>query len=130
MSEEEALQRLDSMQADLGLTVHQTAEVLRVVRSLRWQVHQWVPEHSAASPGEECAGSYPPMQLSSGKDTPVPGATRVTALQAVRAAKAWSLCPNIPDECWFDGRLPSMRPELWQEKRKRSSEGRGCVAMA
>lgn len=94
MSEQEALQRLDSMQADLGLTVHQTAEALRVVRSLRWQVQQWVPEHSAASPSEECAGSYPPTQLSSGKDT--------------------------PDECWFDGRLPSMRPELWQQRRKRS----------
>jgi hypothetical protein len=34
----------------------------------------------------------------------------VTALQAVRAVKAQpeGLCPDIPDECWFDSRLPSM----------------------
>jgi hypothetical protein len=88
------------MQTDLGLTVltvHQTAQALKVVRSLRWQVHQWIPQH-AATPGEECAASCALTQLHNGQDTPVPGATSVTALQAVQAAKAWSLCPNIRDE--------------------------------
>jgi hypothetical protein len=130
MSEEEALDRLDSMQADLGLTVHQTAEALRVVRSLLWQVHQWVPEHSAASPSEECAGSYPPTQLANGKDTPVPGATRVTALQAVRAAKAWSLVvPQHPRRVLVR-RQAAQHAARAVAAEAQAQQGRGGVAMA
>ena len=110
--------RLDSLRASLGLTVYQTAPVLRVVRSLRWQVHSFFPEHPA--PPSEESKYYDPTQLRKGGATPVPDATKVTALQAVRAVKAHGLCPDIPDECWFDSRLPSMRPECWKQRRKRS----------
>jgi hypothetical protein len=63
--------KLDSLQADLGLTVHQTTQVLKVVRSLRWQVHQYIPEHSAS----EQYAYYEPTKLPEGEATPVPGAT-------------------------------------------------------
>jgi hypothetical protein len=118
ISSSAAVDKLDSLQSDLGLTVHQTTQVLKVVRGLSWQVHNNIPEHPA-HPSEEYA-HYPPTELPNGKATPVPGATKVTALQAVRAVKAWGLCPDIPDECWFDIRLPSMRPECWTQRRKRS----------
>jgi hypothetical protein len=86
ISESAAVDKLDSLQKDLGLTVHQTTQVLKVVRSLRWQVHNHIPEHPA-HPSEEYA-HYPPAELPNGEATPVPGATKVTALQAVRAVKA------------------------------------------
>ena len=69
-----------------GLTVHQTTHVLKVVRSLRWKVRNHIPEHPA-HPNEEYA-HYPPTELPNSEATPVPGATKVTALQAVRAVKA------------------------------------------
>jgi hypothetical protein len=118
ISESAAVDKLDNLRTDLGLTVHQTTKMLIVVRSLRWQVHNHIPEHPA-HPSEEYA-HYPPTELPDGEATPVPGATKVTALQAVRAVKAWGLCPDLPDECWFDSRLPSMRPECWTKRRKSS----------
>jgi hypothetical protein len=123
ITEDAAEARLDSLRASLGLTVHQTTQVLKVVRSLRWQVHCFIPEHPAG-PSEE-SKCYPPTQLPKGEATPVPGAEKVTALQAVRAVKAQGLCPDIPDECWFNSRLPSMRPECWQQRRKRSRAAAG-----
>jgi hypothetical protein len=72
ISESAAEDKLDSLGKDLGLTVHQTTHVLKVVHSLRWQVHNHIPEHPA-HPSEEYA-HYPPTELPNGEATPVPGA--------------------------------------------------------
>jgi hypothetical protein len=77
------------------------------------------------SVADKACGNVPPTQLKDGRDTPIPGAIKVTAVQAVHAAQEWKLCPSIPDEFWFSSRLPSMQQSCWITRRKRSREGPG-----
>jgi hypothetical protein len=67
-----AVAKLDSLQASLGLTAHQTTQVLKVVRSLRWQVHCFIPEHPAR-PSEESKYYEPTHAAAQGRGHARPG---------------------------------------------------------
>jgi hypothetical protein len=131
MSEEEALDRLDSMQADLGLTAQADSGGAEGGAQPALAGAPVGPRaQRSLSPSEECAGSYPPTQLANGKDTPVPGATRVTALQAVRAAKAWSLVvPQHPRRVLVR-RQAAQHAARAVAAETQAQQGRGGVAMA